>query len=129
MDEFKKWLDAYGDAWQTGDAEAAIDLFSIDAEYYETPFDDPMVGSDAIHQYWSEGAGESQRDVRFLHEAMTVIGSKGFAKWQATFVRIPSGNPVKLDGFLQAQFDGTGKCSVFREWWHRRETEGDVESS
>ncbi len=129
VDEFKEWLDSYGAAWQDGDAQAAIDLFTDDAEYYETPFDDPMVGRDAIQRYWSEGAGESQKDVRFLHETMTVVGAKGLARWQATFVRIPSGNHVVLDGFLMAEFDGEAKCSVFREWWHRRETESDPDST
>ena len=128
MDEFREWLDAYGAAWQDGDAQAAHNLFTDDAEYYETPFGNPMVGRDAIRRYWSEGAGESQEGVRFLHEAIAVLESKGFAQWQATFVRIPSGNHVELDGFLMAEFDGAGKCSVFREWWHRRE-EGSIEAA
>ena len=121
MNEFEKWLEAYGDAWQSGDAQAAIELFSDDAEYYETPFDDPMVGRDAIQRYWSAGPEKSQQEVHFSHQAVAVVESKGLAQWQASFVRIPSGNQVELDGFLVAKFDGTGKCSVFREWWHRRE--------
>ncbi len=127
MDDFRAWLDAYGAAWRDGDAQATIELFSDDAVYYENPFEDPMAGLDAIRQY-SEGAGESQRDVRFQYEAMAVADSKGLAQWQATFVRIPSGNHVELDGFLMAEFDDAGKCSVFREWWHRRE-EGSIEAA
>lgn len=129
LHEFEKWLDAYGAVWEAGDAQTAIELFTDDAEYYETPFDDPMIGRDAIQQYWSEGAGESQKEVRFLYEAVAVVEGRGFAKWEATFVRIPSGIHVELDGFLMAEFDGAGKCSVFREWWHRREREGDSSSS
>ena len=129
MDEFKEWLDAYGAAGQNGDAQAAIDLFSDNVEYYETPFDDPMVGRDAIQRYWNEGAGQSQQEVRFLHEAIAVVANMGLAKWQATFVRIPSGIHVELDGFLTAEFDAVGKCSVFREWWHRRESESALVST
>jgi ketosteroid isomerase-like protein len=77
LDKFEEWLDTYGEAWQEGDAQAAIDLFSDSAEYYETPFDEPMVGKEAIHKYWSEGAGESQRDVRFVYEVIAVLDSKG----------------------------------------------------
>jgi ketosteroid isomerase-like protein len=128
IDNFNRWLDAYGAAWQDGDAEAAMALFAMDAEYYENPFDDPMVGKDAIHRYWSDGAGESQRDVRFVHEAIAVVESTGLAHWQAAFVRIPSGNHVELDGFLMAEFDASGRCAVFREWWHRRE-EGAIEAA
>ncbi len=121
MNDFEKWLSAYGAAWRTGDAQAAIELFSSDAEYYETPFDDPMVGLDAIHQYWREGAGESQKDVSFSYQALAIVENAGLARWQATFVRIPSGIQVELDGFLLAEFGDDGKCSMFREWWHRRE--------
>ena len=128
MYDFENWLDAYGAAWRAGDAHAAIELFSSDVEYYETPFDDPMVGLDAIHQYWSEGAGESQKDVSFSYQALAIVENAGLARWQATFVRIPSGNYVELDGFLMAEFDGAGKCSVFREWWHRQE-EGSIEAA
>jgi ketosteroid isomerase-like protein len=124
LEEYKKWLDDYGEAWQKGDADAAIGLFSDGAEYYETPFDEPMVGKEAIHKYWSEGAGESQRDVRFLYEVITVRENKGVAQWHASFVRIPSGTHVELDGILVAEFDDSGRCLVFREWWHRWESEG-----
>ncbi len=127
-EEFERWLDAYGVAWKTGDSQAAIDLFADKAQYYETPFDDPFVGRDAIRQYWSEGAGESQKDVQFVYGDVVVLKNKGFAKWQASFIRIPSGNQVELDGFLLAEFTETGKCSVFREWWHRREEEVDATS-
>jgi hypothetical protein len=126
MNEFEKWLDAYGAAWQSGDAKAAIKLFSDEAEYYETPFDVPMVGCEAIYRYWDAGAGESQKDVLFSYQALAIVENKGLALWQASFVRIPSGNQVELDGFLAAEFDDIGKCSVFREWWHRREYKGSA---
>ena len=126
--DFEKWLVSYGAAWQMGDAQAAIRLFADDAKYYENPFADPMVGKDAIHRYWSEGAGESQKDVQFTHRAIAVVEGKGLAHWRATFVRVPSGNQVELDGFLMAEFDASGKCVVFQEWWHRRE-QGSVEAA
>ena len=122
--KFEEWLDNYGAAWQEGDARAAIELFSDGAEYYETPFDEPMVGKDAIHKYWSEGAGESQTDIRFAYEVIAVLENGGLAQWHASFVRVPSGNHVEIDGILIAEFDDGGKCLVFREWWHRRESEG-----
>ena len=125
LNKFEKWLDAYGAAWQSGDANAAIKLFTEDASYHETPFDEPMVGLDAIRQYWSEGAGESHKDVSFMYQGAVVVEDRGLAQWQANFVRIPSGNQVELDGFFMATFDAAGKCSVFREWWHRRERASD----
>lgn len=123
--DFEEWLDKYGQAWECGDAEGAIRLFTDDANYYETPFDNPMIGHEDIRKYWSEGAGHSQKDVQFSSQVLAVGEDFGIARWQAKFVRVPSGNQVSLDGVLLASFDEQGKCKVFREWWHRIEREED----
>ena len=122
--DFEDWLDKYGQAWERGDAEGAIRLFTDNANYYETPFDNPMIGHEVIRKYWSEGAGQSQKDVQFSYQILAVGEDFGIARWQAKFVRVPSGNQVSLDGVLVSSFDEQGKCKVFREWWHRVELEG-----
>lgn len=119
--DFADWLDEYGQAWEYGDAEHAIRLFTEDAYYYETPFDSPMKGHEAIRRYWNEGAGQSQKDVQFSAQVLAVGEDFGIALWQAKFVRVPSGKQVSLDGVLLASFDERGKCKIFREWWHRIE--------
>jgi ketosteroid isomerase-like protein len=121
--EFEAWLNAYGDAWQAGDAQAVTRMFTEDARYHETPFNDPLLGKDAIFEYWAAGPGRAQRDVTFSHQPLAVVDGVGIAQWQATFVRVRSGNRVELDGCLLAEFASPGKCAVFREWWHRRERE------
>lgn len=120
--QFRAWLDAYGLAWQQGDAKAVMALFAPGASYHETPFDPPLVGLDAIHDYWKAGAGQSQADVVFNYDVLSVAGDLGLAHWRATFVRLPAGAAVRLDGALAARFDSGGRCTEFREWWHRQET-------
>lgn len=53
---FSKWLSAYAEAWEAGDPEAIVQFFTADAPYYLTPFHEPMVGTEAIRQYWTRGA-------------------------------------------------------------------------
>jgi hypothetical protein len=48
FDWFNAWLEEYGRAWVTGDAGSVPRLFSENARYEETPFDEPMVGLGAI---------------------------------------------------------------------------------
>ena len=124
MDEigFGKWLEDYGRAWEQGDAKAVMTLFAPGAHYYETPFDAPLAGLDAIHDYWKAGAGQSQRDVRFHYSILSVTRDTGLARWTAEFRRVPSDVAVRLDGVLLARFDDGGRCVEFREWWHRQET-------
>jgi ketosteroid isomerase-like protein len=121
LHDLEVWLEAYGAAWRAGDAHAVTELFTGDAQYYETPFGDPMRGSEAISRYWIAGPGRSQREVSFSFQVLAVVGGMGIARWQASFVRRRSGRRVELDGCLAAEFAHPGKCTVFREWWHRRE--------
>lgn len=119
---FDQWLRQYGDAWINGNPEAVVDLFSPDAAYFETPFAPPMVGHDAIRRYWTEGAKNAQRNVRFEARPIAYDGETGFALWHATFERVASGSHVELEGVLSARFDPQMRCVAFREWWHRQET-------
>lgn len=117
---FKEWMDMYGEASENGDAKAAAELFAQDAEYYEIPFDEPMIGRDSIYRYWS-GASQSLKDVRFSYEILALQGNLGIALWQGRFASVKSCNHVALDGVFLVEFDERGKCTVFREWWHRQE--------
>jgi hypothetical protein len=121
MTVFKTWLEQYGRAWIQGDPDAIVVLFAPNCRYYETPFDEPMVGRTAVYQYWVEGAKEGQEKVTFTAVPITVQGQTGYAHWQATFTRQPQRSFVELDGILAATFDEAGFCTEFREWWHRRE--------
>ncbi len=120
--KFFLWLSRYGKCWETGDSNEITNLFSDDAYYYETPFDDPMVGLTSIKKYWSEGADQAQENVVFNFSSVSMNGQIGTCRWQASFNRVPSGLRVDIDGYLEAKFNSDGRCSSFREWWHRKES-------
>ena len=117
---FNQWLAQYGAAWQNRDPQAAVRLFTADASYQETPFDIPMQGSQEIREYW-EDVPRFQEDISFQWEVYCMTGGRGIAHWQAEFIRRSSGERVRLDGILAADFDAQGLCRSFREWWHRQE--------
>lgn len=119
-EEFGEWLDAYKDAWQARDPERAAALFSDDASYFETPFDEPARGRPGILHYW-QAVPEHQRDVRFDYRIIHFQDGVGFNHWRATFTRQESGDEVALDGIFEVHLNGEGRCTLFREWWHRRE--------
>lgn len=121
LKDFENWLRKYGDAWEKGDPDAAEALFTSDAQYYETPFDDPLIGLDEIYKYWKDNAVLGQEEIHFSYEALAVHKNVGVTHWRANFIRLPSGNRVKLDGIFKIEFSDDGKCQIFREWWHRIE--------
>lgn len=114
---FEAWLRRYGASWEARDPKAAADLFSPDAEYYWTPIDPPQRGRDEIAAAW-ERAVSQQRDVRFDFEILTVTDVRGIAHWWTELTSEKSGEKVRLDGILVAEFDEGAHCRVFREWWH-----------
>ena len=119
LDDFKEWLEAYRKASEGGDLKAAAELFSQDAEYFETPFSNPIIGREAIHRYWSEAAN-AQKDVQFSYEILAVKENRGIALWKGKFISVQSGSQVLLNGVLLVEFDRQGQCFKFREWWHRQ---------
>lgn len=111
------WLDAYGKAWETRDADLAITLFSPDATYQDMPFSPPHQGHAGIHAYWA-GVTADQRNVEFDYSVIAVSGNTGIAHWSAAFDVASSGAHLKLDGVFVLEFAADGKCRRLREWWH-----------
>jgi hypothetical protein len=114
------WLAQYKDAWEQRDARLAASLFSAGATYHETPFDAPLAGPDAIHDYWQR-VTEDQRDIRFSARPLAMAGETAVAEWSATFRSASSGASIDLEGVFVLDFDAAGLCSRLREWWHVRQ--------
>lgn len=111
-----EWLAAYGEAWETRDADAAAALFTADATYQENPHEEPVNGRTGIHGYWSRVTAD-QRDVSFSSNVISTFGRSAVAHWSARFSSASSGAKVNLDGVFLLEFDESGLCNSLREWW------------
>ena len=111
---FKSWLDLYGKAWQNRDPLLIKDLFSKNATYQEKPFESPMTGIESITKYWLMVA-ETQENVQFRYNILTVNENLGIAHWSASFLRKQT--LVNLDGIFVVELNSENKCTKFREWW------------
>jgi hypothetical protein len=117
---FERWLTSYGRAWESQNARAFADLFSDSALYYWTPFQEPQKGRAEIAAAFTKAVGR-QRDVDFGARVLYVNEQLGAAHWSCAFTRVNTGRRVHIDGVLGAQFDPSGSCVSFREWWHSDE--------
>jgi uncharacterized protein (TIGR02246 family) len=112
------WLARYGRAWEMADPDAAVALFTEDATYRETPFDEVMSGHDAIRAYWSD-IPEYHRDVSFRWVVLDVREDRAIVHWRTTYTAVKTGKPTTLDGIFVLEFDeSSGRCRTLREWWH-----------
>lgn len=114
-----RWLTRYSQASIANDPQASADLFTFDARYYESPFDEPLVNCAAIYDYWAAGA-QNLTTKHAAHTIPTLRDNLGIAHWQARLTDRRTGSPITLDCVFVAEFDEQGRCSVFREWWHYR---------
>jgi pullulanase/glycogen debranching enzyme len=94
-------------------------LFSEHAEYREEPFEEPLIGANAIRAYWNEAAA-TQVHVEFDAENIWVRGRTVLASWHAAYTRRSNAERIRLRGFMTLEVDDAGKVWRFREWWHRR---------
>jgi uncharacterized protein (TIGR02246 family) len=117
--EFTAWLDGYKRAWEERDPAAAAALFTSDATYRETPFDDVLAGTEAIRAYWTK-AVSGQSDVQFTYELLACAGDEGFCRWHAAFTGVPGGEAIDLDGIFRCRFADEHHVRTFEEWWHIR---------
>jgi hypothetical protein len=117
---FKSWLDAYGQAWEKRNPEAAAALYTENGTYQVTPFLDPMRGRKAIFEYWSEVA-RTEEKIRFGYEILVANRELNVARWSASFVIFPPGLQTQLDGIFLISLDAEGRCKSLQEWWHKQQ--------
>jgi uncharacterized protein (TIGR02246 family) len=117
QESLEDWLARYGRAWETAAPDAAAALFTEDATYRETPFDEVMTGRDAIRAYWAE-IPEYHRDLSFSWDVLDIREDRCYVHWRTTYTAVKTGKAATLDGIFVLDFDGSGLCRTLREWWH-----------
>jgi hypothetical protein len=96
--DVSEWIEGYRKAWEAGDSELVLTLFTEDASYRSNPFEEPHVGHEGI------------RGRPF------VDGNRAAVEWWTTMAS--EGEEVTLPGCLLLRFDSDGRCSDLREYWN-----------
>jgi hypothetical protein len=137
--EVTEWLESYYDAWRRSDPEAASSLFTADAIYSESPYEQSwpegkrMTGRQQIAEYWRYVTIDLSRFIDGGFDLWAVEGEKAFARWWADAEILGEGYWVDAEGILRLTFvdrlDGQLVCSELLEWnpaipepHHHRET-------
>lgn len=115
------WLGDYKRAWEEQDSDRIVTLFTDDAQYIETPFRQPMVGTQEIRRYWDEEVVTAQKDITFNSRFWHLEGNIAVAHWQAQFFWLRTGRPGRLDGvfrlYFRTQPNDPPLCEKLEEWW------------
>jgi hypothetical protein len=115
---FENWIQAMGAAWEARDKNSFAQLFTENAHYYWTPFDQVLAGRDQIGGAVGQ-AFANQQNIKFRYNVIDWSDRAGTAHWRCTFDR--DGKQIIVDGILRAIIDEDGFCEEFKEWWHSTE--------
>jgi hypothetical protein len=113
----QEWIDAYGQAWEKRDADAAGDLFTEDAVYRDHPLEEPHNGREGVRTYWRDvTASQDEVRVRFGKAIVDADALRAAVEFWVTMLN--GGAAVTLTGILFLRFDPNGLCQELREAWH-----------
>ncbi len=107
------WVDRYEQAWRTAGTEGLGGLFTDEAEYLVTPYDEPVRGLGAIRQFWDEDRDGPDEVFTMSAEVVACSGSTGVAR-----VVVLYGDPLAqeyLDLWV-VRFAADGRAERFEEW-------------
>lgn len=111
---FAAWIEAYERAWRTAGTAGLAALFTEDASYRHSPYEEPIVGLAAIAADWEREREGPDEVFTMTTEIVAVDGDTGVAKLLVRY-----GEPVhqEYQDIWLVRFDSAGLCRSFEEWW------------
>jgi hypothetical protein len=112
------WLKSYVRAWETYQPDAIGDLFSEAATYVYHPFDEPIVGRDAIVASWLADP-DAPGTYEGSYEPIAIDGNVAVANGRSRYFKDSSRSELikQWDNIFVIEFDKDGRCRSFREWY------------
>ena len=109
-DQVMRWVDGYIDAWRAEDPQGVERLFTEDARYRRSPYEESEVGHDAIKAFWLDDAGEA---FTATAEPVAVEGRQAVVR-----VEVRYGQPMDQEyrDLWVLEFAADGRVRDFEEW-------------
>ncbi len=104
------WVAGYEQAWRDRDLEAVGSLFTDDAQYWPSPYEEPKVGLEAIRAFWLD----DEDDVFAMDaEPVAVEGRQAVVR-----VEVRYGDPTAQEyrDLWVLSFADDGRVARFEEW-------------
>jgi hypothetical protein len=124
----QNWLDRYVAAWLSYDPDDISVLFSEDVAYRYHPYDEPVVGRNAVVASWlgqSESGDASTLDAPGTYggeySPLAVDGDTVVATGTSRYSDVPGGPVTKtFENCFILRFDDHKRCREFTEYYIRR---------
>jgi uncharacterized protein (TIGR02246 family) len=106
------WIRRYEHAWRSPGTDALAELFTEDATYLLSPYENPIVGREEIAAMWEREREEPDEIFEMTSEVFAVDGERAVVR-----VEVHYGDPVQREyrDIWLLRFEG-GRCAHFEEW-------------
>jgi ketosteroid isomerase-like protein len=107
------WVAAYEDAWRAPGTAGLAEIFTDDAVYLHTPYEEPVVGLDAIRRMWDADRDSPDEVFTLATSILAVDGATAVVRAEVRY-----GDPLRQEyrDLWILRMDDDGRCRWFEEW-------------
>jgi ketosteroid isomerase-like protein len=108
-----RWLSGYEAAWRAPGTEDLAGLFTRDATYLQSPYEQPVAGLDAIRRMWEEEREGPDEVFTLTTGILAVDGPTAVVRAEVRY-----GDPPQQEyrDLWVIQLADDGRCTSFEEW-------------
>ncbi len=109
----EKWVEGYERAWRSAGTESLHELFTEDATYRMSPYEESATGIAAIAELWEREREGPDEPFEMRHAIVAAEGDTAVIR-----VSVQYGGPERLQyrDLWVVRFAADGRCLEFEEW-------------
>jgi ketosteroid isomerase-like protein len=109
----EEWVEGYERAWRSPGTESLRGLFTEDATYRMSPYEEPAAGIAAIAELWEREREGPDEPFEMSHAIVAAEGDTAVVR-----VEVEYGGPERLQyrDLWIVRFAADGRCREFEEW-------------
>jgi ketosteroid isomerase-like protein len=109
----RRWLAAYESVWRASGTEGLAEIFTDDAGYRQSPYQEPVVGLDAIRRMWEAERDGPDEIFTIATDLVAVDGPTAVVRAEVRY-----GAPLHREyrDLWIMHLDDDGRCRWFEEW-------------
>jgi SnoaL-like domain len=108
---FEAWIERYERAWRTPGTDSLRELFTEDASYRMSPYEEPAVGLEAIGALWERERVGPDEQFEIGREVVAVDGDTAVAR-----IEVAYSTGTEYRDLWIVRFAADGRCREFEEW-------------
>ena len=112
-DSVREWLAGYETAWRAPGTESLAGIFTEDATYLQSPYEQPVTGLDPIGRMWEEEREGPDEVFTLTTDIVAVDGQVAVVRAEVRYGDPPT---QEYRDLWVIRFAADGRCAWFEEW-------------